>query len=72
MGNNENKNDKKQPKYMAYGMCFGMIAGSVVMSILAMFGQFVWGGLAVGLGVVVPVAGFRNFSSVITTQALFT
>ena len=22
MGNNENKNDKKQSKYMAYGMCF--------------------------------------------------
>ena len=43
MGNNENKNDNKQSKYMAYGMCFGMIAGSVVMSILAMFGQFVWG-----------------------------
>ena len=32
---------------------FGMIAGSVVMSILAMFGQFVWGGLAVGIGLMI-------------------
>lgn len=38
---------------MAYGMCFGMIAGSLVMSILAMFGQIVWGGLAVGVGLLI-------------------
>ena len=65
MGNNENKNDKKQPKYMAYGMCFGMIAGSVVMSILAMFGQFVWGGLAVGLGLMIGIKTTRPAKDVV-------
>ena len=38
---------------MAYGMCFGVMAGSVVMSILAMFGQIAWGGLAVGIGLMI-------------------
>ena len=58
MESKENKSNKKQSKYMALGMCFGMLAGSVIMSILAMFGQFVWGGLAVGIGLMIgSIAG---------------
>ena len=38
---------------MALGMCFGLLAGSAVMSILTMFGQIAWGGLAVGIGLLV-------------------
>lgn len=51
--NNDNKNDKKQDEYMALGICFGLLAGSAVMSILTMFGQIAWGGLAVGIGLLV-------------------
>lgn len=47
------KNDNKQSKYMVYGMCFGVMAGSVVLSILAMFGQIAWGGLAVGISLMI-------------------
>ena len=56
MRNNENKNDKNRSKYMIYGMSFGMMAGSVVMSILSMFGQIAWGGLAVGIGLMIGMS----------------
>lgn len=51
--NNDNQNNKKQAKYIELGMCFGMLAGSIIMSILAMFGKIAWGGLAVGIGLII-------------------
>lgn len=46
----ENESGQRQDNYMALGMWFGVMAGSVAMAILAMFGQIVWGGMCIGLG----------------------
>ena len=48
----ENEHGQKQENYMALGMCFGVMAGSVAMAILAMFGQIAWGGMCIGLGLI--------------------
>lgn len=47
------KKEEKQANYMALGMCFGVIAGCIGMGILSMFGQIAWGGLCVGIGMLV-------------------
>lgn len=49
----EKKKEDKQANHMALGMCFGVMGGSIVMSILSMFGQIAWGGLCVGIGLLV-------------------
>lgn len=51
--NNEEQNNKEQDNYMGLGMCLGMMGGSAVMSILTMFGQIAWGGLTIGIGLLV-------------------
>lgn len=38
--------------YMGLGMCLGALSGSAVMVVMAMFGQTVWGGTAVGIGLI--------------------
>lgn len=48
----ENENEQKQQNHIALGMCFGVAAGSIAMAILAMFGQIAWGGMCIGLGVI--------------------
>ena len=46
----ENENEKGPENHTVLGMCFGMVAGSVAMSILAMFGQILWGGMCIAAG----------------------
>lgn len=45
--------EQKPANHMALGMCFGVMGGSIAMSILSMFGQIAWGGLCVGIGLLV-------------------
>jgi hypothetical protein len=44
--------DKKQENYMALGMAFGIVAGAAAMVVLATFGQIVWGGACISIGMI--------------------
>ena len=46
----EEPEQEKQSNCTALGMCFGLLVGSVGMGVLALFGQIVWGGLVIGIG----------------------
>ncbi|MGN1159504.1 MAG: hypothetical protein ACI4SE_04835 [Lachnospiraceae bacterium] len=48
----ENENGQQQENHMALGMCFGVVAGNIAMAILAMFGKIAWGGICIGLGLI--------------------
>ena len=48
----ENNEPEKEPEenYMTMGMSFGLLAGAGLMAVFSAFGKMMWGGAAIGLG----------------------
>ncbi|MDO5096118.1 MAG: hypothetical protein Q4D65_06105 [Peptostreptococcaceae bacterium] len=49
----EKEPNHEKKNYMTAGIVFGMLAGVVVMSILSMYGQILWGGVCIGVGMLI-------------------
>ena len=45
--------DKNQSNYMTHGVVLGILVGSAGMAILTMFGQIIWGGISICIGMLV-------------------
>ena len=56
------KHDDKQKNYMVDGMCFGMCAGSIGMSICTIFGQIVFGGVCISVGMLIEMQNLKYVS----------
>lgn len=59
----EKEPNHEKKNYMILGMIFGMLTGVVVMNILSIFGQIHWGGLCVGLGMLIGMLVGMNIPS---------